>query len=321
VDRVDEQQGPCGSRSGGTDTPHCEGTELQAQQGRRPAGPVTEALEDRRADPVRGNTVYAGSSSETEATRTGMRAEGAELVIYANQGSDVEEQMRVLKEMEQEKVDGIAITPIEDEKICERLSVLSKTIPIVTINRDMPSCNRICYVGQDNYRSGRAGAGLMNILLNGRGKVLTVIGPAVNQSHENRYEGFADEMKHFRDITVLPAEQCFDNPQIAYRSVYRLLSERSDINGIYFAGNGQDGACRAVKELGLKGKVHIVCHDLTEENVQNLKDGCIDFLIDQNVHEQATRPLKVLLDYVMTGSRPKTDRILTDIGYRNQYNI
>jgi len=260
--------------------------------------------------------------SEVTAARGRMRAEGAELIIYSNQGFNVDEQMCVLDEMEHEGVDGIAITPVEDKGICNRLAGMSKRIPIVTVNRDMPLSHRLCYVGQDNYQSGRACAGLMNMLLNGQGQVLTVIGPAINQSHQQRYEGFVSEMHRcYKGISVLPPEQCYDNPQIAYRSIYRRLSEKKDISGLYFAGNGQTGACEAVRELKLKGKIRIVCHDLTKENLHYMKEGYIDFLIDQDVHEQATRPLKVLLDYIMTGTKPASDKLLTSIGYRNQYNI
>ena len=65
----------------------------------------------------------------------------------------------------------------------------------------------------------------------------------------------------------------------------------------------------------------MVCHDLTEDNVSNLKDGVIDFLIDQDVRAQAIRPLEILTDYILTGSKPDKELQLTMINYRNIYNI
>lgn len=57
-----------------------------------------------------------------------------------------------------------------------RVMELSSKVPVVTFNTDLPESGRLCYVGPDNYAFGRASAGLMNLLLAGKGSVLVVGG-------------------------------------------------------------------------------------------------------------------------------------------------
>ena len=119
-----------------------------------------------------------------------MRELGAEVIVRANEFVDIDRQLISLDELEKEGVDGIALTPVEDMRICDRIDELAKKMPVVTFNTDLPDSRRLCYVGQENYLSGRACAGLMNMLLGGKGKVLMIAGHPASQSHRRRIDGF-----------------------------------------------------------------------------------------------------------------------------------
>jgi len=258
-----------------------------------------------------------------ENAREEIRSLGAELVVCPITGVDVNQQIEIMKKLKKEKIDGIAITPVEDNRVCGMIDKLYEShIPVVTFNTDMPDSKRLCYVGQDNYQSGRACAGLMDVVLNGRGTVLLVSGYESNLSHRRRVDGFLAEMRAIRpELKILPVMYCNDNQDTAYKIVYHALKEKQEITGIYFAANGQSGACQAIEELGLKGKVHFICHDWTEDNAANTRRGLIDFFVDQNAREQALSPLRILCDYLLVGTKPPSQLLLTGIDYYNRYNI
>lgn len=260
---------------------------------------------------------------ELEPAQSNTQQLGAELVLRTYDSISLERQLAALDELEQEQVDGIAMTPFEDERIRDRINELAAHgIPVVTFNTDMPGSRRLCYVGQDNYRSGRAAAGLMNLVLGGEGKVLMIAGHFSNLSHRRRIEGFRSEIKDlYPGISLLPLEYSNDERELAYEIVRRVLTEQPDVRGIFLAANGQAGVCDAIRELGLRGKVHFLCYDLIRENIENLRSGYIDMLIDQDAHMQAVRPLEVLIDYLLTGARPTDEYMYTHIDIRTMYNI
>lgn len=67
--------------------------------------------------------------------------------------------------------------------------------------------------------------------------------------------------------------------------------------------------------------MHLICHDLSEANADNIRAGLIDFLIDQDAHLQGVRPMELLLDYLLVGEKPESERILARIDIRNRYNV
>ena len=195
-------------------------------------------------------------------------------------------------------------------------------MPIVTFNSDLPDSGRLCYVGADNYACGRMSAGLMNLLLAGHGEVLVVAGQKNNWSHQQRVDGFCDEAAaQFPGLSILPPQTCGDDQQLAHDIVCRAMQEHPSIRGVYVSVNGQIGACNALRELGLQGKVHLICHDLIPANVENVRGGIVDFLIDQDAALQGTRPIELLLDYLLAGEKPAAERILARIDIRNRYNV
>lgn len=251
-----------------------------------------------------------------------MRELGAEVIVRANEFVDIDRQLISLDELEKEGVDGIALTPVEDMRICDRIDELAKKMPVVTFNTDLPDSRRLCYVGQENYLSGRACAGLMNMLLGGKGKVLMIAGHPASQSHRRRIDGFRSEaISTYPGLSLLPLERSNDSRQKAYEIVKEVWARHSDLRGIFIAANGQVGVCDAMRELGLKGKVHMICYDLLPDTAEGLREGLIDLLIDQDAHAQGVRPLEILLENILTGARPPEEYMLTRIDIRNQYNI
>ena len=162
----------------------------------------------------------------------------------------------------------------------------------------------------------------MDLLLAGHGEVLLVAGQENNWSHQQRVDGFQTEAAaNFLGLSLLPPQTCGDDQQLAHDIVCRAVQEHPSLRGVYVSVNGQLGACDALRELGLQGKVHLICHDLIPANADNVRRGLIDFLIDQDAALQGARPIELLMDYLLAGEKPETDRILACIDIRNRYNV
>lgn len=259
---------------------------------------------------------------EIERASAHFTTTGAEVLVRPLEGIDAQQQLDVIDELLEAGVQGIALSPAEDERIRARIQELSGRMPVVTFNSDLPDSGRLCYVGVDNFACGRMSAGLMDLLLAGHGEVLLVAGQENNWSHQQRVDGFQTEAAaNFLGLSLLPPQTCGDDQQLAHDIVCRAVQEHPSLRGVYVSVNGQLGACDALRELGLQGKVHLICHDLIPANTENVRRGLIDFLIDQDAALQGARPIELLMDYLLAGEKPETDRILACIDIRNRYNV
>ena len=259
---------------------------------------------------------------EIERASAHFTTTGAEVLVRPLEGVDAQQQLDVIDELLEAGVQGIALSPAEDERVRARIQELSERMPVVTFNSDLPDSGRLCYVGVDNFACGRMSAGLMDLLLAGHGEVLLVAGQENNWSHQQRVDGFqAEAAANFPGLNLLPPQTCGDDQQLAHDIVCRAVQEHPSLRGVYVSVNGQLGACDALRELGLQGKVHLICHDLIPANTENVRRGLIDFLIDQDAALQGARPIELLMDYLLAGEKPETDRILACIDIRNRYNV
>ena len=251
---------------------------------------------------------------EIERASAHFTTTGAEVLVRPLEGVDAQQQLDVIDELLEAGVQGIALSPAEDERVRARIQELSERMPVVTFNSDLPDSGRLCYVGVDNFACGRMSAGLMDLLLAGHGEVLLVAGQENNWSHQQA-------AANFPGLSLLPPQTCGDDQQLAHDIVCRAVQEHPSLRGVYVSVNGQLGACDALRELGLQGKVHLICHDLIPANTENVRRGLIDFLIDQDAALQGARPIELLMDYLLAGEKPETDRILACIDIRNRYNV
>ncbi len=252
-----------------------------------------------------------------------MLQRGAEIIVKNNPKIDADWQLHALEELDADHIDGIAILPTEDQRICDKINELvEKGIPVVTFNTDMPYSKRLCYVGQDAYKSGQLCAGLMSTLLSGKGSVLPIVGNFANLSHRMRNGGFQSELTSlFPGIKIRPVETCHDDDEATHRIVYEHFKNEMYANGIYIVSSGQIGICDALRELNLQNKIRLVCHDVYPAMIDNILNGTIDYTIDQDARRQALDPLKILTDYLLSGIKPEQELNLIRNDIVCKYNV
>jgi len=105
------------------------------------------------------DVVFGIKSRASELSDFGVTVEIREANIDAP-----EQQAKIIDELVEIGINGLAITPINHPVVAERLLRLSDSgIPVVTSNSDIPDCGRLAYVGSNYYKSGETAAGLMNL--------------------------------------------------------------------------------------------------------------------------------------------------------------
>ena len=98
------------------------------------------------------------------------------------------EQQRLVDDLLAQKIEGIAISPVDPTNQTDMLNRAAAQTLVVTQDSDAPNTNRICYIGTDNVAAGRQAGELVKQALPNGGKIMVFVGvlDAANASQRNQ---------------------------------------------------------------------------------------------------------------------------------------
>lgn len=248
---------------------------------------------------------------------------GAVVLIREIQNLDAEKAMKAMHELKDAGCNGIALVPVDDEALKGLVDIFAEdNIPVVTFNSDIEKSKRLCFVGQNALQSGKVAAGLMSEIAPKDSKVLIISGYPSNYAHKNRTKGFSEELRACRpDIGILDIQYAFDDNRVAEMITRGMLGEYQNLSGIYLAASGVQGVCAVLEEMEIAGKVKVISNDLTDQNLQFLRDGKICFLLGQDAHRQGYEPIMLLFNKLFDGKEPEEEFAYTEIVIKTKYNL
>jgi len=255
-----------------------------------------------------------------------LKEYGATVVMrYASIG-DPERQVALIDELLAEGINGLAITPINHPLVVEKLRELAEGgFPVVTTNSDVPDCGRLAYVGSNYYKSGETAAGLMNLICaspSGAINVGVILGSPLVDCHAQRVQGFQERVDvAYPHIRIVDLAVNNDNDLDSYSVTRAMLEAHSEIDALYLAAAGVQGACRAVADLGMTERLRVLCYDATESHRKLLASGAVAAAITQQPYTQGAKPLEILLDYAGMNVPPEREFFYTKIGIKIQENL
>ena len=248
---------------------------------------------------------------------------GIRIILRESSAVDEKEQLKYLEELDQTGIDGLAVMPIDTGAIRKKLYAFSqKQLPLVMFNSKLSGIPRLSYVGMDNFQSGRAAAGLMNMLTCGSGRILVITGSFGNQLINARVDGFTKEIKDsFPGLSIAAVQSSYDSDQEVRSIIEDSMQSIPGINGIFVVSSGQTGIREAFDTLRPEKRPAVVIYDQTPKNEKLLQDDLADFLIDQNGYEQGYRPLHILANAIGRGILPEVEEEQTEISIRSKYTL
>lgn len=249
---------------------------------------------------------------------------GIQVLVEERTSVDETEQLESIEELLRQGIDGLAIMPVDSERIRAKLNwmIQEKNIPVVTFNSDIVGTKRCCFVGMDNRQSGRTAAGLFKMMMKETGKILVITGYFSSLLNNSRVDGFVEEIKKIAPkLEIAGVQGSFNDAEEVERIVENAMMNISGINGIFIVSGGQEGIEKAFQKLGIEQRPHVVLYDQTPENEKLLRKDTADFLIDQNGFEQGYRPLRILSDMLLNGEMPGTEYLYTGIDIKTKYNL
>lgn len=220
------------------------------------------------------------------------------------------------KKVLQEVPDAIIIAPIfskEAKRFLEDKRL--EKLPKILINTHLPLAGKIYYIGQDSYQSGVLAARLLSsnqspqstyMLLH-----LEVQEKALTASHIHQKEaGFLDFFKKqsIGSQVIKRAYSEFQKTHTLKQFLSETIGEHPNLNGIFVSTSK---AYELVENLwGQLDNIPIVGFDLLPKNIDNLKSGKIDYLINQNPEKQGFLAIVNLIDQLILRKEVKAIQYL-----------
>lgn len=216
------------------------------------------------------------------------------------------EQAKVIAE---KNPDGVVLAPLFEKESVQFAKLLNeRKIPFVFIDANITNQKPLAYIGPESETSGYIAAKMLNTLLGSGGNILVVnIAKGVdNSAHIGVVEtGFRN---YFTDQNPIAPRQVFtltipssEEADIA-RELTKFYIKNPDIKGVFVTNSMASVISRfhTIHELDIK----LVGFDLVDDNIEELKNGGIEFLISQSPVFQGKKSIQTLFDFFVYKKEP-----------------
>lgn len=241
---------------------------------------------------------------------------GVEVIVKHGKDFDPEDQLRIIEEMRQEGVRALAIVPIHDQRILDKLAEIQREgIPVVLLVSD-ESIECLAYVGCDVRQVGRVSCGLAGLITGGSARVLYLTPSLGILGNETRLRGFQEGIEgRYPGIRLLEVCEMPNDDLLSYRMTLELLKKHREVDAVVSTLAYNNGFLRAVEDQGLAGKVKIIALDMEGSIMDGMRKDQVAATIVQHPHRQGKRALQILFDYLVVGKRPqgRNDYLQCDI--------
>jgi simple sugar transport system substrate-binding protein len=201
------------------------------------------------------------------------------------------------------KADGIAVALIDPTAFNDPVEkALAAGIPVVSFNANAKGNKRLCYIGQDLFLSGKA-LGQKIVEAVSEGNVAGFISTPGQLNIQPRMDGAREAIKESGKNIKL--EEIATGPTVneELSRIQAFYSGHPDIKGMYAVdagsteGVGKTMAANKLREKGIKAGGF----DLLPTTLDAIKNGDLDFTIDQQPYLQGFYTIMVLFVYKISG--------------------
>jgi ribose transport system substrate-binding protein len=204
------------------------------------------------------------------------------------------EQQRLVDDLLAQKIEGIAISPVDPKNQTEMLNRAAGQTLVVTQDSDAPNTNRICYIGTDNVAAGRQAGELVKQALPNGGKIMVFVGVLDAANAQQRYQGLKEALAG-SNVQILDVRTDATDRVRAKSNASDTLVNHPDIAGMVglWSYNGP-AILSAVKEANKTDKVKIIAFDEEDETLSGVKNGEIYATVVQQPYEFGYRSMELM---------------------------
>ncbi|BBT06303.1 hypothetical protein WP7S18E06_18020 [Aeromonas hydrophila] len=217
---------------------------------------------------------------------------------------DTDAQIKILKAYTHPGVDAIIIAPTDKQQLVEPVKAAAvQGIKVIIVDSAFNGSVQQNYISTDNYLSGQLAAKRMATTLNNTGNVVIFRTVKDSASTDSRAQGFIDYLqKNSPDIKIIGDIYAGGTRGKVLHNASEFLTEISSthhIDGIFAVNeSATDGVLRALRNMGIAGKVKLVGFDYTDYLLQGLENQDVDSLIIQDPRKMGYLSIKAAVEAI-----------------------
>ncbi len=238
-----------------------------------------------------------------------LRSSRMEILIEQMESRSNDEYIRRIYRLAERGAKGILLNAADNIMLSATIADLAaQGIPVITYNSDVSDSRRVCHVGQDLEKSGEVAAGLLVRSLGPKDKILIITGNMEFSAHRRRIDGFFAQSRALGCGTErMLLQECYERYDLTYETILTALRRDETIRGIYMGTESVPACLDALKKRKPRQKIHVVANDLTRPAIKGLKNGRIDFVVEQDFSAQAYEAVLVMHSLLAYGHPPKKE--------------
>lgn len=180
--------------------------------------------------------------------------------VYADAQANSTKQISQVREMLQQGVDLLIISPNEEQPLTEVVEeTYNKGIPTIIIDRKTTSSSYTAFVGADNYQIGKMAGQYIGSTLKAPVNILEIMGLPGSSPAIERDRGFTDGIKKFNNIHIKSKIITNWLKQNAEEQLWKIQGQLSSINAIFAHNDGLAAEARNVlNRLHLSKTVKVI---------------------------------------------------------------
>jgi len=236
------------------------------------------------------------------------------VVLDAGGYENIDTQITHMEDLITRKVDGILLDPADDKAVAPMVDeAVANNIQVVGSGSPIDNDKIISCVSVDHTELGREMARYLVEVMDGKGEVIVLAGPAGALWTENRYAGFMEILADYPEMKVLTTQWGSPDRASGLQLAEDLLGRYPDATAMYAADDaiGQ-GAGDALVANGKTEQVQLVTAVLGPDTETMIRNGAIDASVAQRTVVIGQLSVDTMLD-VIQGKQVEKEIIVPTI--------
>ncbi len=255
--------------------------------------------------------------------RDEIRDFGISVTLYRSSNFDPVSQLSMIDQAISDGANAIAIVPINDERIKNRLNELyAKDFPVLFLTNIIENTDYFSFVGCNYSLAGKLTAGLLNLLEPVEGRLLLFSPSFQMYGHTLRLQGLEEQLSsdyphlHLIDALELTGDDIQD-----YQLTSKALESNPDVNLFVCPGAYSHGNLQAISDFGFLKKARIICYDYSKKIDGMIRNRDIQAAITQCPQIQGYTAIKSLFEYLTTEKKPEFKNNYVSMGIVLKENL